>query len=158
MQRILVKGAMDEMMLRQLGADVISFHGLQCYVKFIVQGVEISYTYNINAKQKYFLQRIKPYPMNAGVFENVNDVVNSIKIDYEQFKNAIKSGNFQKFIDINRSAIEAARNLEDLFLYYNVSPDKLEELKTQIDGIREKILKCAQNSPRIYFEKEPESL
>ena len=37
------------------------------------------YTYNINAKNKYFLQRIEPYPIPHGTFSNEVKIVDFIK-------------------------------------------------------------------------------
>lgn len=157
-QNIMVKGTMDEMMLRQMGAEVILYHGLQCFVRFRIEGLEISYAYNINRKDKYFLQRLKPYPMPAGVFENVNDVVDAIKIDIDQFKNALKSKNFEKFISINKDMLKGVRVFEDFFLYYNVSSEVLDEIAEDIKKVNEKLRKSIENSERVYFESEPKGL
>ncbi|QCX34252.1 hypothetical protein FDN13_11380 [Caloramator sp. E03] len=158
MKDIDVKETMHEMMLRQMGAEVTCFLGKQCFVKFNKDGYEITYTYNINLKNKYFLQRIKPYPMSAGVFENLKDVVEMIKIDVEQFENVIKSGKFDKFLDINIKILEAARNLEDLFLYYKVDENVFDDLLKQIDIVKKKISDNAIPDKRVYFKKDPESL
>ncbi|MCX7884013.1 MAG: hypothetical protein N2448_03155 [Caloramator sp.] len=158
MKDIDVKETMQEMMLRQMGADVTCFLGKQCFVKFNIEGYEISYTYNINLKNKYFLQRIKPYPMSAGVFENLKDVVEMIQIDVEQFTNVIKSGKFDKFLEINTKILEAARNLEDLFLYYKVDEAVFDDLLRQICIIKKNISDNAVPDKRVYFKKEPETL
>lgn len=158
MKDIDVKETMHEMMLRQMGAEVTCFLGKQCFVKFNKDGYEITYTYNINLKNKYFLQRIKPYPMSAGVFENLKDVVEMIKIDVEQFENVIKSGKFDKFLDINTKILETARNLEDLFLYYKVDESVFDDLLKQIDIVKKKIADNAIPDKRVYFKKDPKSL
>lgn len=158
MQNIMVKGTMDEMLLRQMGAEVITFHGLQCFVRFWVQGVEISYAYNINRKDKYFLQRLKPYTMPAGVFENIEDVVEAIKIDVDQFKNALKSNNYEKFININQEILKGVRTFEDFFLYYNVSSEDLDEISEEIKRINEKLKKSIEKSERVYFKSEPKNI
>ncbi|SKA79417.1 hypothetical protein SAMN05443428_10358 [Caloramator quimbayensis] len=158
MKDIDVKETMQEMMLRQMGAEVTCFLGKQCFVKFNINGYEITYTYNINLKNKYFLQRIKPYPMSAGVFENLKDVVEMIQIDVEQFTNVIKSGKFDKFLEINTKILEAARNLEDLFLYYKVDEAVFDVLLNQIDIVKKKISENAISDKRVYFKKDPETL
>lgn len=158
MQNIMVKGTMDEMMLRQMGAEVILYHGLQCFVRFRIEGMEISYAYNINRKDKYFLQRLKPYSMPAGVFENVNDVVDAIKIDVDQFKNALKSKNFEKFIEINKEILKEVRVFEDFFLYYNVSSEVLDEISEDIKKVNEKLRESIEKSERVYFESEPKGI
>lgn len=158
MKDIDVKETMQEMMLRQMGAEVTCFLGKQCFVKFNIEGYEITYTYNINLKNKYFLQRIKPYPMSAGVFETLKDVVEMIKIDKEQFENVIRSGKFDKFLEINKKILETARNLEDLFLYYKVDEDVFDDIFDQIEIIKNKISDNAVLEKRVYFKKDPETL
>ena len=65
-----VKGDSIEILLRQLGADKIQkVQGDLYFIKFILEDdLEVMYTYNINAKNQYFLQRIMPYPIPQGAF------------------------------------------------------------------------------------------
>lgn len=58
-----VNGDSIEIRLRQLGASKIQkVQGCLYFIKFILDDdFEVMYTYNINAKNKYFLQRIEPY-------------------------------------------------------------------------------------------------
>lgn len=144
--------------LSELDADIVYYHGLQCFVKFNIEGYEISYGYNINAKNKFYLQRIKPYPMPAGVFDDVNDVINVIKIDIDLFKNAVKSGKLEKFISISTEILNVVRNFEDLFLYYNVSPEIFNELNQIIGILKDKILTGARESKRVYTENDPKTI
>ena len=54
-----VSGDSIEILLRQLGASKIQkVQGNLYFIKFILDdGFEVMYTYNINAKKQYFLQR-----------------------------------------------------------------------------------------------------
>ncbi|MGB9839534.1 hypothetical protein [Thermovenabulum sp.] len=158
MKEIDIRETVHEMMLRQMGGKVTVFLGKQCHVKFTVEGYEISYVYNINAKNKYFLQRVKPYPMAAGVYEDLKDVVKMIEIDLEQLKEVIKSGKFEKFLDLNKRILDTARNLEDLFFYYKVDEELFDDLLKRIEEIKEKIYQSAIPEKRVYFKKDPESL
>lgn len=158
MKDINVKETMHEMILRQMGANVICYVGKQCYVKFNIEGYEVSYAYNINSKEKYFLQRVKPYPMVAGVFEDLKDVITLIEIDVEQFRNVITSGKFEKFLELNKKILDTARNLEDLFLYYKVDETMFDEIMKEINDVREKIIQSAVPEKRVYFKKDPETL
>ncbi|MBZ4663651.1 MAG: hypothetical protein JG776_1366 [Caloramator sp.] len=158
MKEINVKETMHEMILKQMGGKVTCFLGKQCFVKFDVEGYEISYAYNINAKNKYFLQRVKPYPMIAGVFDDIKDVVNMIEIDLEQFKNVISSGKFEKFLELNKKILDTARNLEDLFFYYIVDQEMFEQMDKIIEEVKENIKDNAKEDRRVYFKKDPETL
>ena len=96
-----VKGDSIEILLRQLGAAKIQkVHGNLYFIKFILDdGFEVMYTYNINAKNKYFLQRIEPYPIPHGTFSNEVKILDYIKKDNElemvreslKFKEYVKS-------------------------------------------------------------------
>ena len=83
-----VKGDSIEILLRQLGAAKIQkVHGNLYFIKFILDNdFEVMYTYNINAKNKYFLQRIEPYPIPHGTFSNEVKIVDFIKKDIAKFK------------------------------------------------------------------------
>ncbi|MGL5677893.1 MAG: hypothetical protein ACRDDX_15955, partial [Cellulosilyticaceae bacterium] len=83
-------GNMIETRLRLLGATKIEkVSGVLYFVKFELDDhLEVSYAYNINAKDKYFLQRIKPYPIPEGLFSDEEQVVAFIQRDLQKFKNA----------------------------------------------------------------------
>ncbi|MDU5022045.1 MAG: hypothetical protein E6269_16010, partial [Clostridiales bacterium] len=72
-----------EARLRYIGAtDIRKINGLLYFIEFeIADNLKVLYTYNINTKNKYFLQRIKPYPIPEGVFEKEYEVVSFIERD-----------------------------------------------------------------------------
>ena len=92
-----------ETRLRYIGAtDIRKIHGILYFIEFEIDDkLKVSYTYNINAKNKYYLQRIKPYPIPEGVFEKEYEVVSFIEKDIKKFTNAKKSNNFDLFLNIN---------------------------------------------------------
>lgn len=147
-----------QMKLIQMGALVKQLNSTMCYIKFQLDKIEVSYVYNINKKGKYFLERIKPYPLPIKEFQNEDDVIEIIKIDITQFKNACQSRNLNNFIDISLDLNKSIKMYEDLFLYYNVSKEVNEEIKTLIQMIQKKIIDAKDHSNRIYFEKEPDNL
>lgn len=147
-----------EMKLEQLGAKVVQITSKLCYVHFVVDGVEIEYAYNINAKGKYFLERIKPYPLPVRAFEDETKLVEIIEIDLEQFKQASESKHMVKFLQIGQSFHETAKRFEDLFLYYNVPEETLKEVFDDLLKINTAIDTCRDSAPKIYFKKEPENL
>ncbi|MGE0003535.1 MAG: hypothetical protein AB7S88_03640, partial [Candidatus Izemoplasmatales bacterium] len=80
------------MKLVQMGANVTVVSSQMVYVSFdITPEIKVSYVYNINKKNRYYLERIKPYPIAVKEFETADDICNIIKIDVEQFKNAVCS-------------------------------------------------------------------
>jgi hypothetical protein len=153
-----VENDRHDMMLRQMGGDVITIYGMLCYVKFNIEGVDIEYVYNINAKKKYFLQRIKPYPLPAGVYEDPEDVIDIISIDIEQFRTAIHSEKFNTFVEINKNLNETIRNIDDLFLYYKVPKESLVHINENIQQIKDIISGSKDRSERLYFKKDPDTI
>ncbi len=146
------------MKLQQMGAKVNVVNSKLCYVRFDLSGFIVSYSYNVNSKGKYFLERIKPYPLPLKVFDKEEDVIEIIRIDMEQFKNAICSHNINDFIDISRHLNIHLKKFEDLFLYYNIPSEEVKILIEHLENIDEDIDRIKAKSERLYFVKEPDNL
>lgn len=144
--------------LREMGAEVISVQGVMFFVKFMLEDLKVVYLYRINTYNNYYLERIKPYPSTAGTFKTEEEVVDMIQIDIEQFKNAMKSKNFDLFIEIITTMCGAVRNFEDLFLYYNVTREELENIKKEIEKIKDIIRYATEHDKRVFLKKEPDTL
>lgn len=148
----------QEMKLRQLGAKVEQINSVLCYVSFDVGGTKVSYVYNLNRKNQYFLERVSPYPLHAGVYETEADVVKTIAVDIEQFQMAHRSNVFDLFVKINQDLHLAAHRFEDLFLYYNVPHEYLDAILAKSAEVQMLIDQAKLKSERIYTGKEPEVL
>jgi hypothetical protein len=147
------------MKLIQMGANIKVVSSQMVYVSFdITDEIKVSYVYNINKKNKYFLERIKPYPISVKEFETADDICNIIKIDIEQFRNAAKSHNIYDFIKINYELHNIILSFEDLFLYYNIDSKTLKDIKSNIENIQHAISGAKASSERVYFGKEPDYL
>lgn len=159
MQKYVIAEAMEhEMKLRQMGGTVTLVSGKMCYVQFDIGGIAIEYVYNINNRGHFFLERIKPYPLPFKVYEDESKVVEIIDIDLEQFRNAAKSHNMPKFIELGKLFNDTAKKYEDLFLYYNVPGEVVESLHEELEKVNAIILNCKEEAERIYFKKEPDNL
>jgi ribosomal protein S6 len=146
------------MKLQQLGAKVHQINSKMCYVQFDLGKIKLEYAYNINNKGKYFLERIKPYPLPLKVFESEIDIVETIKLDLSQFKNAIQSKNIENFVEINQMLHNSIKKFEDLFLYYNVPTLDMKEMREMIEKVDGLIELMKDDSVRICFDKEPDNL
>jgi len=146
------------MKLTQMGASVKQINGKLCYVSFDLGYITLEYAYNINSKGKYFLERIKPYPLPIKAYDNEDDVINIIEIDVEQFKNAVNSSHVSEFIEISNRLHETIKKFEDLFLYYNVPAEQVKLLLEEVEEMNNTIMDTKANSKRVYTKKEPESL
>ncbi len=152
------EASQHEMKLIQMGAKVEQINSKMCYVKFNISDIEVAYVYNINKKNKYFLERIKPYPLPLKEFDNKEDMVKIIEIDMRQFQNACNSRNIEEFIKINIELNKTIKEFEDLFLYYNVPKIGNVIIMKKIKEIQEEILKTKEKSQRVFFDKDPDNL
>lgn len=146
------------MKLRQMGADVEVINSKLCYITFNINDIEVAYVYNINKKNEYFLERIKPYPLPLKAFKSEEDVVDIIAIDIEQFKNLTASKNMNDFISFLKQMKHAVNKFEDLVLYYNISKEDINDFHDMLDKLNKKIDLCKDQSDRLYFKKNPDFL
>ncbi|MGL5749001.1 MAG: hypothetical protein ACRCXT_00625 [Paraclostridium sp.] len=126
-----------EARLRYIGAtDIKKINGILYFIEFeIDDNLKVSYTYNINSKNKFFLQRIKPYPIPEGVFNKEYEVVSFIEEDIKKFTNAKKSNNFDLFLSITKELNTICVDIENIFLNYNIDKKDLDILKSELDSI-----------------------
>jgi hypothetical protein len=124
-----------DMKLTQMGGKVTSLHGIISFIHFNINSLELIYVYNLNKKNKYFLQMVKPYPVAAGVFSKPQEIVQYIKDDIRQFQNASKSHVFSEFVTVNQALSDSVRNIKDSFMKYNVPIDKMQKIKEKVDEI-----------------------
>ncbi len=148
-----------KMKLVQMGADVHMVNGKMVYVNFKLNSdIEISYSYNINHHNKYFLERITPYPLSIKEFDCADDVVEVIKIDHLQYLNAIKSHNIDRFISVNKDLHKTIKSFEDLYLYYNIPCEYIIKIQEHIGEINAIVTEVKEHADRVFFDKEPENL
>ncbi|MGL4913233.1 MAG: hypothetical protein ACRC3Y_12475 [Romboutsia sp.] len=145
------QGDAIETLLRQMGAsDIVKVRGFLYFMKFKLNDkIEISYSYNINTQNKYFLQRIKPYPIPQGVFCDEYEIVSFIKKDLLKFNNAMNSSNFNLFIDVTKKVNSITSKMEDLFLNNNVDKEELIILNNELDIILNEIDFAKSNSKKL---------
>lgn len=144
--------------LKTIGGKVIDIQGIMFLVKFNIKGNRISYAYHLNEDGSFFLERIRPYTLAVGDFKCEEDIVDVIKVDIEQFTNAMNSKNFNQFIEIDEHITKLVRLFEDLYLYYNISPEDLEMLDDSVDHVLDNIKNIMTHSNRVYTKKDPDVL
>lgn len=147
------------MVLKQMGANIKVFTSKACYVEFETGDIIVSYFYNANKHDKYFLSRIRPYPESIlDGFDDENDVINMIAEDIKQFKNAMHSHNIDEFICTNKMQVENITLLEELFLYYNVKKEDLDKICDKVKELQDLIRSCANEENRVYTDKNPQNI
>lgn len=149
-------GNMIETRLRLLGATKIEkVSGVLYFVKFELDDhLEVSYAYNINAKDKYFLQRVKPYPIPEGLFSDEEQVVAFIQRDLQKFKNAQHSRNFKSFVELGRTMNQVSKDMESLFLNYNVEKVDIDRLIKEFKLIQKTIQESKDHSTHVMLTEE----
>lgn len=140
-----------EARLRYIGAtEIKKIRGILYFIEFeIDDNLKVSYTYNINSKNKYYLQRIKPYPIPEGVFDKECEIVSFIEKDIKKFVNAKKSNNFDLFLKITDELNTICFDIEELFLNYNIDKMDLDKLKYELDDIINLFENSKKRSPKI---------
>jgi hypothetical protein len=140
-----------EARLRYIGAtEIKKIHGILYFIEFeIDDNLKVSYTYNINSKNKYYLQRIRPYPIPEGVFDKEYEIVSFIEKDIQKFINAKKSNNFDLFLKITDELNTICFDIEELFLNYNIDKMDLDKLKYELDNILNLFENSRKRSPKI---------
>ena len=144
--------------LKALGARINDIEGIMFLVKFNLDNHKITYAYHLNEDNTYYLERVKPYFLSIGTYQNEEDIVEVIKVDIEQFRNAVHSSNFEQFLEIDNHMSQLVRLFEDLYLYYNIEKDDLKTLDESVDGILETIKSIMKRSARVYTKKDPDVL
>lgn len=145
------KGDTIETRLRYLGAtDIQAVQGTLYFVTFKFEdNIEVSYTYNINTKNKYFLQRIKPYPLPEGIFSDEEQVVEFIKRDFKKFKNAKNSRNFSQFLELTNTMNLVLHDMESFFLNYNVDRQHIDQLIRDLSKMRTTMEESKKGSEHV---------
>ncbi len=138
-----------DMMLTQMGAKVKSIHGLICSVRFNIDGTELFYVYNVNAKEQYYLQKVLPYPVGAGEFTKPSEIIEYIKKDIACYKTASKSTIFKEFVSANLELHHTIHKLEDTFMSHNVPHDKMDEIVSKIEQISQLISEIEKTSKTL---------
>lgn len=146
------------MILMQMGASVKTINSKLCYVTFMVGDMKVKYVYNINKDNRYFLERIKPYPLPLKELKSEMDVIELIKIDIEQFKQCSGSKKMNDFIHTSQDLLKTYQKFEDLFLYYNVDRESVKAITKKLNDLDEMIEYVKSYSDRVYHDKDPEHL
>lgn len=144
------KGDSIEILLRQIGATKITrVRGYLYFIKFKIDDLDITYTYNINHKNQYFLQRIEPYPLGKGIFDKEIEIVSFIQKDLSKFKKAKKLDNFNNFLNLNNAITSLTTDVENLFLNYDISDVNINQLEETLNAFSDKIEECKKNINNI---------
>jgi hypothetical protein len=134
------------MLLKQIGADVEHISGLACAASFDVSGTELKYAYILGADDAYFLYRVRPYPMSAGMFSAAEGIVEYIERDVHAFRNAAKSNHFPEFLEVNRRLTALVREFEEAFMCCNIPETDFEQAKRSLEKLERLLHEIRQDA------------
>ena len=126
--------------LRQLGASSIKEirNGILYIAKFeLSNDLCVTYVFNVTKRDKYYLQRVSPYPISHG------------DKDIRKFRNAHNSHNFPKFLETTDAMVRLSHAVELLFLERNISAEDLDSLAARLDAAVDTIKEIREHSPKI---------
>lgn len=138
--------------LRQMGASSIKEirNGILYIAKFeLSNDLCVTYVFNVTKRDKYFLQRVAPYPISHGDFDGAQEVVDFIRKDIRKFENAKKSHNFPKFLDTANEMVLLSHAVELLFLERNVSAEDLDSLRQCLEAGIDKVREIRERAPKV---------
>ena len=97
-----VSGDIIAFNLKQLGAtDIKVFDSRMHIANFdLGNGLVVSYVFNITRKDKFFLQRMRPYAMVKGKYADQREIIEFIKDDITRFKMSSQLNNIDKYIEL----------------------------------------------------------
>lgn len=155
MIRDTISDDMINLRLRQAGAKSIKTNRAHInVVKFeISEDINITYLYEIKESNEIYLQRVNPYTMMIGRFYSDKDLIHMLLRDVEFFRNAKNSSNYEKFVEIERAYIKYSKDLEDLFIEYNVSSEDLDKILYGFEKGLELLNKIRERSEPLDIEK-----
>ncbi len=138
--------------LRQMGAASIKEirNGILYIIKFeLTEELNVIYVLDVTKRDKFFLQRVSPYPMSHGRFSSPSEVVQFIRDDIHKFTNAKNSHNFPKFLLMADEVTRFSHAAELLFLEHNVSKSDLERISDCMQQAMNVLKDIHEHSPKI---------
>ena len=115
-------GELINVALRQLGATRIveTRNGIMYKVEFkLSDDLTVTYVFDVTKHDKYYIQRIAPYPISHGDFASADEVIEFVRRDITKFRNAMQSHNFPKFLETAHAMVRFTHAVELMFLERN---------------------------------------
>ena len=153
MNKNTVSGDIIAFNLKQLGAtDIKVFDSRMHIANFdLGNGFVVSYVFNITRKDKFFLQRMRPYAMVKGKYAAQNEIFEFIRDDIARIKKLVELESIDKYVEIAEKMGNAYERLEHIFLHHNVDEDIVDNLNREIDEFADELEEIHSKSEIIKF-------
>ena len=109
----------------------------------------VTYVFDVTKHDKYYIQRIAPYPISHGDFASAEEVIEFVRRDITKFRNAMQSHNFPKFLDTANSMVMFTHAIELLFLERNIPESDMDTLRQSIENSLDKVREIYARTPKI---------
>ncbi len=149
-----VTSSVNKIKLKQIGATVKRIESKIYHATFKVGDTELVYFYNINEDGKFFLERMKPFYRNFKVYTDENEAIKAIYEDVQYFKNAEKSHNYNKFVELSQALERLNAAYSELFLHHNVPEEELKEIEAQIAVVQNRVAELDKTTEEIKIDIE----
>ena len=129
-------GELINVALRQLGATRIveTRNGIMYKVEFkLSDELTVTYVFDVTKHDKYYIQRIAPYPISHGDFASADEVIEFVRRDITKFRNAMQSHNFPKFLETAHAMVRFTHAVELMFLERNIPEEDMDAVIAATD-------------------------
>lgn len=149
-----VSGDIIAFNLKQIGAtDIKVFDSRMHIANFdLGDGLIVSYVFNITRKDKFFLQRMRPYAMVKGKYADQNEIISFIKEDIARFKRSLKLNNMDKYIELAEKTEKAYESMEHIFLHHKVDDVIMDRLTKEISDLSDELEEIRKASEVIKLD------
>ena len=145
-------GELINVALRQLGATRIvqTRNGIMYKVEFkLSDDLTVTYVFDVTKHDKYYIQRIAPYPISHGDFASADEVIEFVRRDITKFRNAMQSHNFPKFLETAHAMVRFTHAVELMFLERNIPEEDMEAVRRSIDDGLDQVREIYGRTPKI---------
>ncbi|MGN1381222.1 MAG: hypothetical protein ACI4W2_00250, partial [Eubacterium sp.] len=109
-------------------------------VKFkLDEETNATYIYEIKENEVIYLNRVRPYALYLGEYQNEQDLVAAIKEDLEMMKEAHVSPHFRQYISIVQKMQGLGGQVEKLFMNVATPEGSMDHLEKILDVLAEEI-------------------
>lgn len=154
MQKNNVNGDVIDIMLSQLGAkEIRNFSSTMHIVNFdLGDDLEVSYVFNITQKDKYFLQRMKPYAMVNGKYASQAEIIEFITDDISKFRKAKEINDADIYLKLAAEMDQIKLRTEHIFLNHDVAVKDFREILDEFNTVLERVELANKKSDKIEID------
>ena len=109
----------------------------------------VTYVFDVTKHDKYYIQRIAPYPISHGDFASADEVIEFVRRDITKFRNAMQSHNFPKFIETAHAMVRFTHAVELMFLERNIPEEDMDAVRQSIENSLDQVREIYGRTPKI---------